>query len=124
MTNKFKYEIRGDGIKSTIGFGSDSLNELLRNRGIKNPQEFLNVNESHIEDYHLFDNLQYGIMCYKNHIGLETKKALIVDFDADGYTSASVFYMYSKKLCFELNKQLNMDIIIHEKKNMDLQMML
>ena len=109
----FKYKTYKNYIHGDISFQSNVLETILKNRDVENPNLLLNVNESVLEDYKDYDNIMLAANKYKYHIENESRKALIVDSDSDGYTSSAEFYVYSEQLCNHLGKKLNIDILIH-----------
>lgn len=104
-------------INSIDGFGNDILFSILKARGIKDINKFLNVDESVIEDFMLYDNIVDGGELYLNHINSENKISILVDFDFDGFSSASEIYMYTEKICEKLNKKCNLKYINHTHKS-------
>lgn len=110
---KFKYKQIGNG----LGFSPNSMLEtILKNRGVISPKDFLNLNESNIEDFHLYDNMDEAVNCYNYHLKEGSKIGLLIDFDSDGYTSGAEIYLYTQKLCQLLNINFNVEYIIHAKK--------
>lgn len=73
------------------------LEQILLNRGFKNRQEiqnYLNTDESSILNPLLLDNMQEGVIILINHIKQGDKALIIVDSDADGYTSSAILLNY------------------------------
>lgn len=85
-------------------FYGDEIRNILNFYGVKNIDSFLKptIDDSVIEDPLLFDNIENA--CNVILDGVKNKKhfALVVDCDADGFTSASVMYRYLKQLDSEV----------------------
>ena len=88
------------------------LENLLHYRGVVDIDEFLNPTEDLLSDPRLFKNISPAATAYK--IALDTGKpiALIADSDCDGFTSAAIFYIYTKRLYPETE----IDYFLHTKK--------
>ncbi|NFH01363.1 hypothetical protein FC831_13930 [Clostridium botulinum] len=110
---EFKYK----NINSVQGFGNDILYNILKSRGIEDVNGFLNLNESVIEDFMSYDNIEDGGKLYLKHINDENKISILIDFDFDGFTSASEIYMYTNDICNKLNKKFNVQFINHTHKS-------
>ena len=86
-------------------FYGNEIRDILNFYGIKNIDAFLKptLDDSVIENPLLFDNMDKA--CDLILDGLKNKKkfALIIDCDADGYTSSSVIYRYLKQLDSEVD---------------------
>ena len=68
------------------------LINLLLNRNIKDYNSFLYPNKNNLCDYKLLDNIEEGYQFVEN--SKNKKIGLLIDCDADGYTSAAVLYNY------------------------------
>lgn len=75
----------------------DLTHQILLNRGILNPDEYLNLNDSCLYDYHLLDNIEEAVKCFVAHYEKKNKIGVLVDSDVDGYTSASAMINYIKR---------------------------
>jgi len=95
---------------------NDSLESILKSRGVDNPNMFLHLTEDVIEDYNNFDNMELAGELLLEHINKESKIAIQVDFDLDGYSSGAVMYLYLKEICNCLKKPFNVEYLIHSKK--------
>lgn len=104
---KFKYRRNNKG----LGI-SNVLNTLLKNRGINNPDRFLNLSSDMVEDFNKFDNIMLAGYMLLEHIQKNSNIVILVDFDLDGYSSASFLYNYLKMI----NKNIKLNYIIHRKK--------
>lgn len=99
-----------------IGFGEDELSAILKYYGVKNKDLFLKPNESVVESYKGFDNIQKAVMTYIKHIKENKQISLLIDCDLDGYSSAAVFYMYTKQVCEHFGYEFNIKMYHHEGK--------
>ena len=72
------------------------LDTVLRIRGISEPNKYLNLDDSCVEDYNNLSNINEAIECFRNHFYNRDKIAILVDCDPDGYTSAAMMYLYIK----------------------------
>ena len=103
--------------KNTVfGFGNDILKNILHSRGIENTDLFLNLNESVIEDYNNYDNIEECAKLYIHHIENESNIIYLVDFDTDGVTSSSEGVRYTNDVCTHLNKRCNVNYVLHSHK--------
>ena len=107
----FKYKLSG----KTIGFGN-VLENILKNRGIENISEFLNPSEKHEEDELLYDNIELAAQTLMKHVKDDNDITIIVDCDADGYTSASTMYQYLDKLILKHSSKSKITYVIHDDK--------
>lgn len=103
MQYKLKYKIEDNYIKN-----------LLIKRGIKEEDldKFLNPTDSNLLDPLLLDNMQLAVQMLNKHLYTNDPIDLVVDSDVDGFTSASIFYLYVKKI----NPNKNIRYYIHEGK--------
>lgn len=111
--NNFKYINKN----SVFGFGNDVLKNILISRGIENVDLFLNLNNSVIEDFKSYDNIEYCANLYLKHINYENSIVWLIDFDTDGDTSTSESILYTKDVCNYLNKKCNINYVHHSKKS-------
>lgn len=85
---------------------------ILLNRGVKNWKEYLNIDESCINDYSMLNNIHEAVLCYISHLDKESKIHVIVDPDVDGFCSASEIIRYTKKI----NPEANITYSLHTQK--------
>jgi single-stranded-DNA-specific exonuclease len=57
------------------------IETVLLNRGIENPQEYLNLNESCCNDYDNLDNINEAVECFEEHFERGDDIAVLVDCD-------------------------------------------
>lgn len=110
---KFKYKQIGAG----LGFSPTTmLNSILKTRGVTSPSDFLNPSEKHIENFHLFDNMDNAVECLVKHIKAGNRIVIVPDGDFDGYSSSAELYLYLKRLLQHLNIVIELEYITHSKK--------
>ena len=83
-----KYDVIGK-----INFGSE-VNDILKLNGIKDIEGFKNPSEDNVEDLDCLDNIEAASRIIIDSIENKKTIGILVDCDADGYTSASVIYDY------------------------------
>jgi len=76
---------------------------ILMNRGIKNPKQYLNLDDSVLNDPSLLENIYEAKECLFKHIENESRIGIVTDGDGDGYVSASIMYRYLAKI-YDPNK--------------------
>jgi single-stranded-DNA-specific exonuclease len=98
---KFKYKLKKDPINIQ---SNNYLEDYLRKLGIKKVKSFTATPSRTDEDQPiLLDNIDTLTKELKYGFDNDRKFFLQVDSDADGYTSAAIFYNYFKKLYPEAN---------------------
>jgi single-stranded-DNA-specific exonuclease len=60
---------------------NDIVGTVLRNRGVENPQEYLNLNECCINDYNNLNNINEAVECFEKHFERRDDIAVLVDCD-------------------------------------------
>ena len=101
-----KYKLVNKDIKK------DYVYELLKSRGVENIQNFLNPSEDSLQSFEDLFNINIGVDFFISNIDKNKPLAVIVDCDVDGFTSASIIYLYIKKL----NPEQQIDYYIHNGK--------
>jgi single-stranded-DNA-specific exonuclease len=71
---------------------------VLKNRGIKYIESFLNVDESVINDWRLLKNINKAVDCFLKHVLGNSKIYIQIDSDNDGYVSAALLHNYMKRI--------------------------
>ena len=84
--------------KNSLNDKDNIIETVLLNRGIENPQEYLNLDESCTNDYNDLENINKAVECFEKHFEDGDNIAILVDCDPDGYTSAALIYKYIKEL--------------------------
>lgn len=76
------------------------LDYVLRNRGIENPEEFLDIDflEKCCHSPNLFIGIKEAMDMYVGHIAKDNEILFIVDSDNDGYTSSAILWNYTKRV--------------------------
>ena len=74
------------------------IETILFNRGIENPQEYLNLDSYCCNDYNNLDNIDKAVECFEQHFERKDDIVILVDCDPDGYTSAALIYNHIKEL--------------------------
>ena len=87
-----KYKLIGNNDKENL------IEQVLLNRGIKNPEEYLSLDSTCINDYDSLDNMEEAIDCFATHFERGDLIAILVDSDPDGFSSAAMLYSYIKML--------------------------
>lgn len=85
-----KYELIGSNNTSNI------IETILRNRGILNPKEYINLSDKCICDWSDLDNIDDAVECFSKCFDNKDTITILVDCDPDGYSSASMMYQYIK----------------------------
>lgn len=57
------------------------IETVLLNRGIENPQEYLNLNEDCTNDYNNLNNINEAVECFERHFERRDDIAVLVDCD-------------------------------------------
>lgn len=70
-----KYQLIGNNDTENI------IQQVLLNRGIENPEEYLNLNESCVNDYNNLDNINEAVDCFIAHFERGDDIAVLVDCD-------------------------------------------
>ena len=97
-------------IDNSLNNVNDILNTVLINRGISNPEAYMHIDDTCIDDYNNLDNIDKAVECLMNHFEIGDNISVLVDCDPDGYTSASMIYSYVKKQ----NPNYPVSYIIHK----------
>lgn len=108
----------------------DLLNKLLVDRGIQNPKEFLNINETVVHNGMLLKNMERGLNMLKWHIENKSRFHILVDVDVDGITSATEIYNYIIKvypeaeITFSMNEDKVHGIVLKNLEKFDFDMLI
>ena len=102
----FKYDVLGH-----VRFGNE-LEDILKLKGIKDINSFLNPTIKNTESELLFDNIEKARDVFVKHIKNKSVIDLLVDCDVDGFTSASNIYQYIKRI----NSNIEIRCFIHKGK--------
>lgn len=69
---------------------------FFKNRGVENIYEYQHLDDNCLIPHQRLDNIDKAVKLYLKH--LEDKITIVVDCDADGYTSAAMIYQYTKRI--------------------------
>ena len=89
---------------------NNPIETILNNRKIN--ESLFNLDESVIENYNNFDNVEIGIKLLLKHINNKSQIAMIIDPDFDGFASFTITYKYIKNI----NPNAKIEIILHSGK--------
>lgn len=84
---------------SNNDISSDIIKNFFRCRGIQDYQRYMHLDSSVDIPYDKLNNMDDGIKLFDRHISNESKIGILVDEDVDGFCSASMMYLYVKKIC-------------------------
>lgn len=98
-------------------FKKDYVNQLLKSRGIENPEDYYNPGREFLQPPTDLENVERGAYVLMGALAMEEKILIVVDSDNDGFTSATIMYNYLK----DLDPYCNIDYILHEGKQHGLQ---
>ncbi len=103
-----KYKLR----KNYPTQAGHALRAILRDRGVEDVEKFINPSFScELNPYDL-DNIEAAVDMLLRHLRCGSSILFIVDCDADGYTSASILWLYIKNIF----PQADLNFMIHEHK--------
>lgn len=89
-----KYRLYENGSNDT----SNVVIEVLKNRGICDCNEYLNLTDKVVLPYSYLNNMDEAVDLFINHFERKSKIGVLVDEDVDGFCSASEMYLYIKRL--------------------------
>ena len=90
---------------------SNILKEVLKNRGIDDYYTYLDLDESVVIPYQKLDNIENAVGLFMNHFNNKNKIGVLVDEDPDGFCSASMMYLYIKKM----DENYPVEYILHKR---------
>ena len=90
---------------------SNILKEVLKNRGIDDYYTYLDLDESVVIPYQKLDNIENAVDLFMNHFNNKNKIGVLVDEDPDGFCSASMMYLYIKKM----DENYPVEYILHKR---------
>lgn len=88
---------------------SNVLKEVLSNREIDDYRKYLDLDESVVLPYNCLDNMTEAVEMFMKHFNEKNKIGILVDEDPDGFCSASMMYMYIKRM----DESYPIDYILH-----------
>jgi len=99
----FKYDVLGK-----VRFGNE-LEDILKLKGIKDIDSFLNPTLKNTESELLFDNIEIARDVFVEHVSKGDPIDILVDCDVDGFTSAANIFQYIKRI----NSQIDVKYFVH-----------
>lgn len=90
-----KYKLY-EGAKNDIS--GNIIEQFFNNRGIQDCKTYLNLTESVVEPYDMLDNMEKAVELFMKHFNSSNKIGILIDEDVDGFCSASMLYLYIKRL--------------------------
>lgn len=66
-------------IDNSLNNVNDILNTVLINRGISNPEAYMRIDDTCIEDYNNLDNIDKAVWCLMNHFERGDEVSILVD---------------------------------------------
>lgn len=106
----------------------DLVSQVLNNRGIKDKERFLNPSIEDVIHYSNLKNMERAVELFDKHQDNGSTVDVLVDSDADGYTSSSIIIKYIRKnfpnmaITYHIHKErqngLTPDMMKAAKKNM------
>lgn len=103
MIYKLKGELKAD---------KDFFQNFLKERHIKDLQNFLHPTKNELYNFMLLDNIINAANCLIEHVQNCDNIFIQIDSDTDGYTSAAIIYLYLK----HMNPALCINWRVHEGK--------
>lgn len=107
-----KCKLINNDIKSNYGI------ELFKQRGVTNIEDFLRPTDKNIQSPEFLDNMRAGVDLIKKTYQNNERILIVVDSDVDGFTSASIIYLYLKD---KYGNSIDIDYVLHEGKQHGLQ---
>jgi len=99
-------------IKQIGEFNGDIISTILRNRNIEDVSLLNNPTDENNLDPFKLHNLRAGAEILLAHLNVSSKIGLVVDPDADGFTSSTIIYQYMKLI----NPNIEIQYFLHESK--------
>ena len=90
---------------------SNILKEVLKNRGIDDYYTYLDLDESVVIPYQKLDNIENAVDLFMNHFNNKNTIGVLVDEDPDGFCSASMMYLYIKRM----DENYPVEYILHKR---------
>jgi single-stranded-DNA-specific exonuclease len=87
------------------------IQHVLRNRGIDDYEKYLNLDDSVLIPFDKLDNIDLAVNNFMKHFNNRDEIGIVVDEDVDGCCSASMSYLYIKRL----DKDYPVKYILHKR---------
>ena len=105
-----KYEL----IQGSLNDLRNPVETVLKNRGINDVNQYLNLDSSVVQDYNDLANMSDAVKCFLRHYENKNKILVMPDEDCDGYTSSAMLYLYIKAL----DPDYPVDYLMHQRPKM------
>lgn len=102
-----KYRLYNDNTNNNMTI----IEQVLQNRGIKNPKRYLNLSYDSVIPYSYLENIEESINVFDKHYRNKNCIAIIPDSDVDGYCSSAMIYNYIK----EMDNNYPIEIVYHSR---------
>lgn len=89
-----KYQL----INNSLNDISRPIETVLKNRGVEDWKQYLNLDKSVVQDYNSLNGIQEAVECFVKHYNNRDKILVMPDEDNDGYSSSAMLYLYIKAL--------------------------
>lgn len=99
-------------IRQIGNYDGDIIKTIIENRNIDDVDLFLNPTDENDLDAFDLNNMRVGTEILLAHIIADSNISILVDPDADGFTSSSIIYQYIKKI----NPKTNLKYFLHDSK--------
>ena len=105
-----KYEL----IQGSLNDLNNPIKTVLKNRGIDDVEQYLNLDSSVVQSYNDLTNMSEAVQCFLKHYENKDKILVMPDEDCDGYTSSAMLYLYIKAL----DPEYPVDYLMHQRPKM------
>lgn len=105
-----KYEL----IQGSLNDLRKPIETVLKNRGIKDVKQYLQLDESVVQYYNDLNNMPEAVQCFLKHYENKDKILVMPDEDCDGYTSSAMLYLYIKAL----DPEYPVEYLMHQRPKM------
>ena len=105
-----KYEL----IQGSLNDLRNPIETVLKNRGIKDVKQYLQLDESVVQYYNDLNNMPEAVQCFLKHYENKDKILVMPDEDCDGYTSSAMLYLYIKAL----DPEYPVEYLMHQRPKM------
>lgn len=108
----------------------DILTPILKARGVTDVQKLMSVNINDVLDPFTMYNMDKAVELIHKHVENKSSVNILIDEDVDGFTSASVMYLYLQKaypeltLNFTTNENKQHGIVMKRFKNFDFDLLI
>ena len=89
---KLQYKLIGNNDTNNI------IGTVLKNRGIEDYLNYLQINTVNDEEYKGLDNIDKAVECFISHIENNDDIGILFDTDTDGICSGTIMYKYIQKV--------------------------